>query len=119
MGPFLYVVFINDLPKTVSDETSIALFADDAKCYRSVNDSSDCTNFQHDINKLYVLSLRWGLAYNLDKCVVKRITRKRNNSIPSLAIRPYEAGGHALAVVSSQKDLGVIVPDKLTWSSHI
>ena len=76
MGPFLFVIFINDLPKTVSDETAIALFADDGKCYRSVKDSSDCTNFQHDINKLYDWSLRWGLAYNLDKCVVTRITRK-------------------------------------------
>ena len=60
-----------------------------------------------------------GLAYNLDKCVVTRITRKRNSSILSLAISLYEAGGHAFAVVSSQKDLGVIVTDKLTWSSHI
>ena len=40
MGPFLFVIFINDLPKTVSDEAAIALFAGDAKCYRSVNDSS-------------------------------------------------------------------------------
>ena len=39
--------------------------------------------------------------------------------MPSLATSPYEAGGHALAVVSSQKDLGVIVTDKLMWSSHI
>ena len=118
-GPFLFVIFINDLPKTVRDETAIALFADDAKCYRSVEDSSDCTNFQHDINMLYDWSLRWGLAYNLDKCVVTRITRKRNSSIPSLATSPYEAGGHALAVVSSKKHLGVIVTDKLTWNSHI
>lgn len=85
-----------------------------AKCYRSVNDSSDCTNFQRDINKLYDWSLRWGLAYSLDKCVGMRITRKRNSSIPSLVDSPYEAGEHALAVVSSQKDLGVIVTDKLT-----
>ena len=119
MGPFLFAIFINDLPKTVSDETTTALFADDAKCYRSVKDSSDCTNFQHDINRLYDWSLRWGLAYNLDKCVVRRITRKRNSSIPSLATSPYEARGDALAVVFSQKDIGFLVTDKLTWSSQI
>ena len=39
--------------------------------------------------------------------------------MPSLATSPYEAGGHALAVVSSQKDLEVIVTDKLIWSYHI
>ena len=111
MGPFLFVIFINDLPKTVSDETAVALFADDARCYRSVNDSSDCTN------RLYDWSLRWGLAYNLDKCVVTRITKKRNSSIPSLAISLHEAGGHDLPVVSSQKDLGVIITDKLTLNA--
>ena len=45
MGPFLFVIFINDLPKTLRDGTAIVLFAEDAKCYRSVNDSSDCAKF--------------------------------------------------------------------------
>jgi len=119
LGPFLFVIFINDLPRTVSDATSIALFADDAKCFRTVKSPSDCQRFQIDIDKLYDWSLTWGLSYNLDKCVVSRITRKRKSAIPSLAVSPYEAGGHPLAVVSSQKDLGVVVTNKLTWSSHI
>ena len=54
MGPFLLSSSLTTYQRlSVSDETAIALFADDAKCYRSVNDSSDCTNFQHDINKFY------------------------------------------------------------------
>lgn len=48
-----------------------------------------------------------------------RITRKRNSPIPSLVDSPYEAGEHALVVISSQKDLRVIITDKLTWNSHI
>ena len=48
-----------------------------------------------------------------------RISRKRISAIPSLAASPYEAGGHTLAVFPSQKDLGVTVTNKLTWSSHI
>ena len=79
-------------------------------CHRNVNQEVG----------LYDRSLRWGLAYNLDKCVATRITRKRNSSLPSLAVSPYEARGHAaFAVVSSQKDFEGIITDKLTWSSHI
>lgn len=119
LGPFLFLLFINDLPRTVSDQSSIALFADDAKCFRTVICPLDCNEFQHDINKLYDWSLTWGLSYNVDKCVVMRITRKRKSSVSSLAVSPYEAGGHTLKVVASQKDLGVIITNKLTWSSHI
>src|SRR6056300_1248344 len=115
----MIVLFINDIPRTVSEGSSIALFADDAKCYRTVRCPSDCNYLQNDLNSLYNWSVTWGLNFNLDKCVVMRTSRKRISSALSLTINPYIAGGHALEVVSSQKDLGVLVNNKLTWTSHI
>ncbi|CAB3987353.1 Hypothetical predicted protein [Paramuricea clavata] len=32
LGPFLFLLYVNDLPDVLSNSTSIALFADDAKC---------------------------------------------------------------------------------------
>lgn len=119
LGPMLFILYVNDLPRTVSKGTSIALFADDAKCFRTLKSDNDYTMLQNDIDNLYDWSLNWGLSYNLDKCVVMRISRKRISSVPSLAVSPYVAGGCALAVVPSQKDLGVTITNKLTWNVHI
>ena len=119
LGPMLFILFINDLPRTVSEGTSIALFADDAKCFRTVRCNNDYVMLQNDIDNLYDWSLNWGLSYNLDKCVIMRISRKRISSVPSLSVSPYEVGGHTLTVVPSQKDLGVTITNKLTWNVHI
>lgn len=119
LAPFLFLLYVNDIPDVVSRGTSIALFADDVKSMRPVNSTNECDILQRDINSLHDWSLNWGLSFNIKKCVAMRISRKRKSPIPSLATRPYTLGGQALAEVSSQKDLGVNVTDKLTWSLHI
>ena len=49
---------------------------------------------------------------------VLRISRKRRNPLNLSTVNPYAIDGHPLAIVPSAKDLGVIVNNKLTWSSH-
>ena len=118
LGPFLFLLYINDLPEVTSRATTIALFADDAKCSRVVRSSEDCVVLQSDLNCLSDWSKQWGLSFNSSKCEVLRISRKRTSPLPSLAVSPYTIGDHALAVVPSQKDLGVMVNDRLTWNLH-
>ena len=59
------------------------------------------------------------LSFNLGKCESSRFFRKRNSPVTSLEKKPYTPGGHTLAVVPSQKDLGITVTNKLSWSAHI
>ena len=34
LEPLLFLLFINDMPHSISKETSLPLFADDSKCFR-------------------------------------------------------------------------------------
>lgn len=51
-GPFLFLLYINDLPSIVSPEPSLALFADDSKCFRSTKALGDCLEFQDDVSAI-------------------------------------------------------------------
>ena len=53
LGPLLFVIFINDMLSCVSPDTRIALFADDAKLYRTINDQ---LALQNDLNVLCLRS---------------------------------------------------------------
>ena len=49
-GPALFVLFLNDMPCAVSQCSTLALFADNAKCFRTVRSASDCVLFRGDID---------------------------------------------------------------------
>lgn len=51
LGPLLFLVYINDLPMTIScHKTSIRLFADDALLYRPIKSLSDSHKLQQQLN---------------------------------------------------------------------
>jgi hypothetical protein len=50
LGPFLFSVYINDLPSYVSSSTGVGLFADDTKLYRCIKNPSDAFVLQEDIS---------------------------------------------------------------------
>ena len=88
----------------MSQCSTLALFADDAKCFRTIRSASDCVLFQGDIDNLVDLSNVWKMAFNMDKCSLYTITRKRNPTIYD-----YNMRGKALKRVEAQRDLGVLI----------
>ena len=109
LGPLLFLLYISDSPNVTSPSTSIALFADDAKCYRVVHNAKDCSSLQHDLYSVYDWSKDWSLSYNTNKCEVLRISRKRRSPLNLSTVNPYTIDGHPLALVPLTKDLEVIV----------
>ena len=89
LGLFLFLLYVNDLPDVLSNSTSIALFADDAKCSRVVRNSDDCTALQQDLHSMSIWSQDWGLSFNKNKCEVLRISRKRSSMLESPTANPY------------------------------
>ena len=98
LGPFLFLLYINDLPKPPSNETTMFLFADDSKCFREIHSNADASALQRDIDKLFLWSNIWGMKFNAEKCSVLTVSRSR-----SPVIFEYNMNNTPLKHVSSQK----------------
>ena len=77
VGPLLFVIFINDLPEFIPNQSKTALLADDTKLYRSIPSISDCESLQRDISSLNDWSQNSNMKFNALKCKVLTITRKK------------------------------------------
>ena len=110
LGPLLFLIFVNDLPSTVTS-SHIYLFADDTKCLQSVRSSSDCHSLQRDLQNW---SKYWNLQFNERKCVLLRFSAKC-----PLTSYNYTIGDNPIATTELHKDLGVIMSNNLSWAEHL
>ena len=109
IGPLLFVIFINDMPDEVK-HNFCKLFADDCKLYGIVEATGE--NFvQTDLTSLEEWSKVWQLPFNAKKCKVMHFGYNNPN-------RSYILNGLALDPVTSEKDLGVMVDNKLKFHVH-
>ena len=108
LGPLFFVAFISDLPDVVLPGNTIALFADDCKISRVVDDASDQLRFQRDLD-LHQWSIRNVMDFNVKKCKVMRITKKRQPLVSN-----YSLDNSLLEEVKEFKDLRVTSTDNFT-----
>ena len=108
LGPILFVIFVNDMPDVLKN--CCKLFADDAKLYRPILSDADIQSLQIDIDNMEWSSI-WQLPFKETKCKRLHIGRGRNS-------QTYHMNDHVLDNVTEEKDLGVIVGDKLKFHTH-
>ena len=113
LGPLLFLIYINDLARVSSFD--VRLFADDA-CL--ILDDKNPKRLENNINHELIKINNWmkinKLSINYDKTNYMIFTKKRNDSNFCLQL-----DGHKLQRVTNAKYLGVILNDKLNWTSHI
>jgi hypothetical protein len=113
LGPVLFVLYVNDLPKAVLS-SKVACFADDTKVLKRVVSRHDSVDLQSDIDNLNSWAALNGLAFNDSKCKSQRITRRKTP-----LIYPYAMNGQLLSDVKQEKDLGVWIHSDLTWNKQV
>jgi hypothetical protein len=113
LGPILFIIYINDLPDILSLETLCAIFADDTKIYRKIEDEEDMETLQTDINNIAEWGKTWGLNFNATKTTHLPIC-------PSGSIETsYLMENNPIRQELLMNDLGINIATNLRWSSHI
>lgn len=113
LGPFLFIIFINDLLKMLN--TSFG-FADDLKLLRKIMTGGDCFMFQVEIDKLQDWCNSNKLDLNVKKCAIMSITNKTEKY--KLEYQ-YRIGSTVIQRVKFKRDLGVIIDENLSFKEHI
>lgn len=112
LGPLLFVMFINDLPQSVKNDSEVFLYADDTKIYRKIQATEDCKALQEDLTELRIWTESWLLNFHPDKSKYMRIGR---TDIEDQGYRLYGE----ITKTRVEKDIGVVIDDKLAFSDHL
>ena len=114
LGPLLFLVFVNDLPMS-APSCRLLLFADNAKCVKSINGLDDYRALQQDLHNLTSWSYQWDLHFNESKCALLRFTPR---SVDPSYNSTYFINNYPVATKESHKDLGVLISKDLSWEDH-
>ena len=110
LGPLLFLIYVNDIVLNI--DSTIKLFADDAKIFRPIKDSNDSQALQSDLGRLEEWSRKWLLKFNANKC---KVLHFGYNNLE----KDYELNGNPLDKSDGEKDLGVLVSKNFKFSNHI
>ena len=79
LGPILFLVYINDLPRSIPSECSI--FADDTSMFKTGRNSQLlCSRISEDLSRATDWATVWGMQFNAEKSEHLSISAKRNNT---------------------------------------
>jgi hypothetical protein len=119
LGPLLFIIYINDLVALCEKNANIFLFADDAKLFKHVSCPSDQVSLQQACNALSSWSDQWLMPLNVNKCTLLRIGKINNLVNYDDYYLTLKNVTSKLSAVTSVKDLGVTIDDRLNFNEHI
>ena len=128
LGPLLFLIFVNDLPQTISNSnTHILSFADDTKIASKVSNVNDKINLQRDLDNI----IKWSISNNMElnnkkfelvshKLYPDSSNQKLIKQLPFFNCSiSYNISKNEVILPSEYvRDLGVYIDSKLNWTFH-
>ncbi|CAL4121882.1 unnamed protein product, partial [Meganyctiphanes norvegica] len=99
----------------------VSLFADDSKVFSRIvseKNKNKCNGangnevLQGDLDRIKEWADKWKMEFNVDKCKMMHLGSSNPKS-------NYTMGGANLAITTEERDLGVLIDDKLEFDKHI
>ena len=117
LGPLLFLIYINDISDGL--ESDVKLFADDTSLFSTVIDPNvSALSLNNDLRKINLWAYQWKMSFNpsITKQAHEVIFSKKRNDVyhPSLVFNNID-----VKRVSSQKHLGLILDEKLSFKDHL
>lgn len=112
LGPLLFSLFINDLPRVIK-YSNILMYADDVKIFLTYNCYADHTFLQHDLDAFSSWCKINLMELNHKKCNSMCFFRRSHLKVD------YVLNGHTLNKVDAVSDLGIFLDAKLNFVQHI
>ena len=108
------MVYTNDMLGAIKGLMKI--FADDAKVYYEIESIGTSQFMQDDLNRADLWAILWDMIFNNKKCHHMHVAE---NSIVSTYNMGSGENRTEIQKMKSEKDLGVIIDDKLKFREHI
>ena len=108
LGPFLFLVYINDLPQILENDNKMALFADNTSIIKS---GKTTCNMQNDLDKICDWFNYNKMSLNTSKCETMSFGNSYQNTLT--------VQNEAMPRNTCCKYLGVLIDSKLTYRDHI
>ena len=116
IGPMLFSLFVNDCPKLI--DSIMSLFADDTKLYAALSLSlGETSSIQTDLDKLQDWANMMCMRFHPDKC--RTMHMGSNNPQQDYSMKTDTGEVHILESTTEEKDLGVTIDNKLTFTTHV
>ncbi len=116
LGPVLFLIFINDLPKMLGTKPTI--FADDSTIYATgLNHVATAAKLTVELTEAKSWADNWGMEFNPGKSEHLIIHKPRRGS-PQKNANIFMSAD-IVPAVSQHKHLGIRINKTLTWNDHI
>ena len=120
LGPFLFLLFINDVTNCIPDGGVSNLFADDNFIYVACDTLSEV---QHKLQNILDAVSEWyksnRLMINTDKTKIMLIGSRHQLQTLRLDDFTIKYDGNVLELVNKAKYLGIYISSDLTWDVHV
>ena len=110
LGPILFLIYINDLPKTCQ-KSGVVLFADDTALVTSKTNVSVRSDLEFDLEKMNI----W---ISNNKMTVS-VAKFPNNTFWKREVNTFNGLAGDMQIVDQFRYLGVSIDERLNFNSHV